>query len=142
LGRRDPLIAGSMFLFVLSLAGVPPLSGFLSKLLMINGIVSTSASTGSSSSADVISWAESVDPLFWLAAAIVLNSALSLFYYLRIGLVMFFEEPSTEKPLKAAPSLRMAIFACALLTVLCGVGPVSEWLLDMVSTAIGSFMYQ
>ena len=142
LGRRDPLIAGSMFLFVLSLAGVPPLSGFLSKLLMINGIVSTSASTGSSSSADVLSWAESVDPLFWLAAAIVLNSALSLFYYLRIGLVMFFEEPSTEKPLKAAPSLRMAIFACALLTVLCGVGPVSEWLLDMVSTAIGSFMYQ
>ena len=142
LGRRDPLIAGSMFLLVLSLAGVPPLSGFLSKLLMINGIVSTSASTGSSSSADVISWAESVDPLFWLAAAIVLNSALSLFYYLRIGLVMFFEEPSTEKPLKAAPSLRMAIFACALLTVLCGVGPVSEWLLDMVSTAIGSFMYQ
>ena len=142
LGRRDPLIAGSMFLFVLSLAGVPPLSGFLSKLLMINGIVSTSASTGSSSSADVISWAESVDPLFWLAAAIVLNSALSLFYYLRIGLVMFFEEPSTEKPLKAAPSLRMAIFACALLTVLCGVGPVSEWLLDMVSTAIGSFMHQ
>ena len=142
LGRRDPLIAGSMFLFVLSLAGVPPLSGFLSKLLMINGIVSTSASTGSSSSVDVVSWAESVDPLFWLAAAIVLNSALSLFYYLRIGLVMFFEEPSTEKSLRAAPSLRMAIFACALLTVLCGIGPVSEWLLDTVSSAIDSLMYE
>ena len=142
LGRRDPLIAGSMFLFALSLAGVPPLSGFLSKLLMINGIVSTSASTGSLSSVDVISWAESVDPLFWLAAAIVLNSALSLFYYLRIGLVMFFEEPSTEKSLRAAPSLRMAIFACALLTVLCGIGPVSEWLLDTVSSAIDSLMYE
>jgi len=142
LGRRDPLIAGSMFLFVLSLAGVPPLSGFLSKLLMINGIVSTSASTGSLSSVDIVSWAESVDPLFWLAAAIVLNSALSLFYYLRIGLVMFFEEPSTEKSLRAAPSLRMAIFACALLTVLCGIGPVSEWLLDTVSSAIDSLMYE
>ena len=142
LGRRDPLIAGSMFLFVLSLAGVPPLSGFLSKLLMINGIVSTSASTGSLSSVDVISWAESVDPLFWLAAAIVLNSALSLFYYLRIGLVMFFEEPPSEKSLRAAPSLRMAIFACALLTVLCGIGPVSEWLLDTVSSAIDSLMYE
>lgn len=142
LGRRDPLIAGSMFLFVLSLAGVPPLSGFLSKLLMINGIVSTSASTGSSSSVDIVSWAESVDPLFWLAAAIVLNSALSLFYYLRIGLVMFFEEPSTEKSLRAAPSLRMAIFACALLTVLCGIGPVSEWLLDTVSSAIDSLVFE
>ena len=142
LGRRDPLIAGSMFLFVLSLAGVPPLSGFLSKLLMINGIVSTSASTGSSSTVDIVSWAESVDPLFWLAAAIVLNSALSLFYYLRIGLVMFFEEPSTEKSLTAAPSLRMTIFACALLTVLCGIGPLSEWLLDTVSSAIDSLMYE
>ena len=142
LGRRDPLIAGSMFLFVLSLAGVPPLSGFLSKLLMINGIVSTSASTGSSSTVDIVSWAESVDPLFWLAAAIVLNSALSLFYYLRIGLVMFFEEPSTEKSLTAAPSLRMTIFACALLTLLCGIGPLSEWLLDTVSSAIDSLMYE
>ena len=142
LGRRDPLIAGSMFLFVLSLAGVPPLSGFLSKLLMINGIVSTSASTGSLSSVDIVSWAESVDPLFWLAVAIVLNSALSLFYYLRIGLVMFFEEPSTEKSLSVAPSLRMAIFACALLTVLCGIGPLSEWLLDTVSSAIDSLMYE
>ena len=109
---------------------------------MINGIVSTSASTGSLSSVDVISWAESVDPLFWLAAAIVLNSALSLFYYLRIGLVMFFEEPPSEKSLRAAPSLRMAIFACALLTVLCGIGPVSEWLLDTVSSAIDSLMYE
>lgn len=142
LGRRDPLIAGSMFLFVLSLAGVPPLSGFLSKLLMINGIVSTAASTGSSSSVDIVSWAESVDPLFWLAAAIVLNSALSLFYYLRIGLVMFFEEPSTEKSLRAASSLRMAIFTCALLTVMCGIGPVSEWLLDTVSSAIDSLIYE
>jgi len=142
LGRRDPLIAGSMFLFVLSLAGVPPLSGFLSKLLMINGIISSSSDTGLSSTNDVVSWAESVDPMFWLAAAIVLNSALSLFYYLRVGLVMFFEEPAVEKPLKAAPSLRMAIFACALLTVLCGIGPVSEWLLDLVNGAIDSLMHQ
>ena len=109
---------------------------------MINGIVSTSASTGSSDTSGIATWAESVDPLFWLATAIVLNSALSLFYYLRIGLVMFFEEPASSKPLKAAPSLRMAIFACAILTLLCGVGPVSEWLLDLVNGAIDSFMHQ
>ena len=138
LGRRDPLIAGSMFLFVLSLAGVPPLSGFLSKLLMINGIVSTSASTGSSSSADVLSWAESVDPLFWLAAAIVLNSALSLFYYLRIGLVMFFEEPENAKPLRKAVHLRNSILVLALLTVLFGFGSGAEYLLDLVDTAVSS----
>mgnify|MGYP003324982120 CR=1 FL=1 len=54
LARRDPLVAGSMFLFMLSLAGVPPLSGFLSKFLMINGIVNISAGTGASDSSSVI----------------------------------------------------------------------------------------
>ena len=140
LGRKEPLIAGSMFLFMLSLAGVPPLSGFLSKLLMVNGIVSSSADTGNSSAADVYSWMDTVDPVFWLAAAIVVNSALSLFYYLRLSLVMFFEEPEKSPKIKSASSLRMAIMACSILTVLCGIGPVSEWLVSLVSTSIDSLM--
>ena len=140
LARRDPVIATSMFVFMLSLAGVPPLSGFLSKLLMINGIVNVSAGTGSASAATVLSWAQGVDPVFWLAIAIVLNSALSLFYYLRIGLVMFFESPDTENPLVHSPSLKMAIIACAVLTLLFGIGPLSDSLLDMVGSAVDSFM--
>ena len=78
--------------------------------------------------------------MFWLAVAIVLNSALSLFYYLRIGLVMFFESPDMEKPLKRASSLRLAIIACAALTLLFGIGPLSSSLLDMVGSAVDSFM--
>jgi NADH-quinone oxidoreductase subunit N len=140
LARRDPVIAASMFVFMLSLAGVPPLSGFLSKLLMINGIVNVSAGTGSASAATALSWAQGVDPVFWLAVAIVLNSALSLFYYLRIGLVMFFESPDTENPLVRSSSLRMAIIACAALTLLFGIGPLSDSLLDMVGSAVDSFM--
>ena len=140
LARRDPVIAASMFVFMLSLAGVPPLSGFLSKLLMINGIVNVSAGTGSASAATALSWAQGVDPVFWLAIAIVLNSALSLFYYLRIGLVMFFESPDTENPLVHSLSLRMAIIACAALTLLFGIGPLSDSLLDMVGSAVDSFM--
>ena len=65
LAQRDPLIAGSMFIFMLALAGVPPLSGFLSKLLMINGIVNISAGTGSTSADGIIPWAETVDPVFY-----------------------------------------------------------------------------
>ena len=139
LARRDPIVAASMFIFMLSLAGVPPLSGFLSKLLMINGIVNVSAGTGALSSTSIASWAQGVDPVFWLAVAIVLNSALSLFYYLRIGLVMFFEAPESERTLKRAGSLRMAIVGCALLTLLFGFGPMSESLLDLVSVAVDSF---
>jgi NADH-quinone oxidoreductase subunit N len=140
LARRDPLVAGSMFLFMLSLAGVPPLSGFLSKFLMINGIVNISAGTRASNTTSVIDWLTSVEPVFWLAFAIVINSALSMFYYLRIGLVMFFEEPEDSRTLKAAFSLRLAIVVCAILTVIVGIGPLSDSLLEMVVEAINSFV--
>ncbi|MDB3855589.1 NADH-quinone oxidoreductase subunit N [Euryarchaeota archaeon] len=140
LARREPLIAGSMFLFMLSLAGVPPLSGFLSKFLMINGIVNISAGTGASDVSSVMDWLISVEPVFWLAFAIVLNSALSMFYYLRIGLVMFFEEPENTKLMKDAFSLRIAIVLCALLTVIIGIGPLSDSLLQMVNDAVDSFI--
>ena len=140
LARREPLVAGSMFLFMLSLAGVPPLSGFLSKFLMINGIVNISAGTGASDATSVIDWLTSVEPVFWLAFAIVINSALSMFYYLRIGLVMFFEEPEDSRTLKDAFSLKLAIVACAILTVLVGIGPLSDSLLEIVAEAINSFV--
>ena len=140
LARREPLVAGSMFLFMLSLAGVPPLSGFLSKFLMINGIVNISAGTGASDATSVIDWLTSVEPVFWLAFAIVINSALSMFYYLRIGLVMFFEEPEDSRTLKDALSLKLAIVACAILTLLVGIGPLSDSLLEMVAEAINSFV--
>jgi NADH-quinone oxidoreductase subunit N len=140
LARRDPLVAGSMFLFMLSLAGVPPLSGFLSKFLMINGIVNISAGTGASDATSILDWLTSVEPVFWLAFAIVINSALSMFYYLRIGLVMFFEEPEDSTAMKDAFSLRLAIVVCAILTVIVGIGPLSDSLLEMVADAINSFV--
>ena len=138
IARRDPLVAGSMFIFMLSLAGVPPLSGFLSKLLMINGIVNISAGSGSESATAIIPWVESVDIVFWLALAIVLNSAISIFYYLRLCLVMFFEEPENAIPLRKAVHLRNSILVLALLTVLFGFGSGAEYLLDLVDTAVSS----
>tara|TARA_Y100001970_G_scaffold53658_1_gene67953 strand:+ start:29245 stop:30921 length:1677 start_codon:yes stop_codon:yes gene_type:complete len=138
LASRDPMMAGSMFIFMLALAGVPPLSGFLSKLLMINGIVNISAGTGSSSADAILPWAESVDPVFWLAIAIVINSALSLFYYLRICLVMFFEEPESSKPLRSAYFLRNSIIVLTFLTVFFGIGSGAEYLLGLVTDAVST----
>lgn len=140
LTRRDPVIAISMFIFMLSLAGIPPLSGFLSKLLMINGIVNVSAGTGSLSSATILTWITSVNIIFWLALSIVINSAISLFYYLRIGLIMFFEEPVVDQPLDKSIYLRITIIICAILTFLLGIGPLSEYLLDLVNEAAQSLL--
>ena len=64
---------------------------------------------------------KTVDPVFWLAMAIVLNNALSLFY-LRIGLVMFFEAPENAKPLQKALHLRNTILVLTVLTVFFGIG--------------------
>ena len=138
LASRDPLLAASMFVFMLSLAGVPPFSGFLSKLLMLNGIVTVSAGTGGAES--LLSWATSVDPAFWLAVAIVLNSALSIFYYLRMGMVMFFEPNEGGEGSPCNPVIRTLIVSLAVLSLAFGIGPPSEWLLGLAEDAAAALL--
>lgn len=121
LAKREPFLAATMFIFMMSLAGVPPLSGFVSKLLVIMGIVKVAlidvTVNGNLTFSD-IHW------VWYLALLMVINSAISVFYYLRVGLVMFFHEPEAgrEGPLPAGKSVRFAIFACLLTTLYFGVG--------------------
>ena len=105
------MIGTAMFIFMLALAGVPPLAGFMSKFLVIAGIVSTSVGelwmNGTVSFSD-LHW------VWWLALAMFINSAISVFYYLRIGVVMFLDVPEEgrRKPLPYGASIRMAIWIC------------------------------
>ena len=120
LAKRDPFLAVAMFVFMMSLAGVPPLSGFVSKLLVIMGIVKVAL-------LDVVATDLSFADIHWvwyLALLMVINSAISVFYYLRIGLVMYFHEPEEGRtgPLPAGRSVRFAIVLCVLTTVYFGVG--------------------
>jgi len=59
-----------------------------------------------------------------LALLMVINSAISVFYYLRVALVMFFHEPQEgrEGPLPRGSPVRLAIVACVVTTVFFGVG--------------------
>ena len=116
LGKREPLLAVAMFLFMISLAGVPPMAGFLSKLLVIMGIVEVATGTGSLSSIGDAHW------VWWLALLMVINSAISMFYYLRVGVVMYFHEPEEGRrgPLASGTSIRVAIALCAIGTVAFG----------------------
>ena len=137
LARRDPILACSMFIFMLALAGIPPLSGFLSKMMMVLGVLEIStadpvASSSMSGAALGINW------LFWLALALLLNSALSLFYYLRIGVVMFFEDPDRNRSLPSALGVRAAIIICAIGTIGLGVWP--EPLLNFAHNAAEQFL--
>lgn len=121
LAKRDPFLAVAMFVFMMSLAGVPPLSGFVSKLLVIMGIVKVAlldVTVNSDLSFADIHW------VWYLALAMVINSAISVFYYLRVGLVMYFHDPEEgrEGPLPAGRPVRLAILACLVTTVFFGVG--------------------
>jgi proton-translocating NADH-quinone oxidoreductase chain N len=121
LAKRDPFLAVAMFVFMMSLAGVPPLSGFVSKLLVIMGIVKVAlldVTVNSDLSLSDLHW------VWYLALAMVINSAISVFYYLRVGLVMYFHEPEEgrEGPLPSGGPVRLAILACLVTTVFFGVG--------------------
>ena len=76
LAGRHPLIALSMTVFLLSLAGIPPLAGFMGKLYIISAAIKAK--------------------FYWLAVIGVLNSTVAAYYYLRVIMYMYFKEPAEE----------------------------------------------
>jgi NADH-quinone oxidoreductase subunit N len=80
LGRRAPLLAALMLLFLLSLTGIPPLAGFWAKWYVIQAALQTGG------------W------LTLLAVLTVLNAAAAAFYYLRVAVYMYMREPAEGAP--------------------------------------------
>lgn len=79
-GIKRPLIGVVMATFMFSLAGVPPLAGFMGKYLVFGSAVKAGLETGSSF-------------LITLAILGVLTSVIGAYYYLRVIVVMYFKEP-------------------------------------------------
>ena len=77
LGRRAPITAFCMLIFLFSLSGIPPMAVFWGKLMVFMSAIHAG--------------------LIWLAVLAVLNSALSLAYYLRVIMYMYMKEPAGEK---------------------------------------------
>ena len=84
LGRSSPWTGGAMAVFLFSLVGVPPLGGFVGKLLLFGAAIDANYT--------------------WLAVAAILNSVLSLAVYLRIIVPMY-------GPARGAPAMTRAIGA-------------------------------
>ncbi len=80
LGRRAPLLAALMLLFLLSLTGIPPLAGFWAKWYVIQAAL------------QVGGW------LTLLAVLAVLNAAAAAFYYLRVAVYMYMRDPPEAAP--------------------------------------------
>ncbi|MDP2839594.1 MAG: NADH-quinone oxidoreductase subunit N, partial [Syntrophales bacterium] len=76
LATRHPMIALAMSVFLLSLAGVPPLAGFMGKFYVLSDAIKAG--------------------YYWLAIIGVLNSVVAVYYYLRVIMYMYFKEPEGE----------------------------------------------
>jgi NADH-quinone oxidoreductase subunit N len=115
LGWSNPLLGLIMVLAMLSLAGIPPLAGFFGKLYLFSAVVAQG--------------------YIWLAIIAALNSAVALFYYLRVIVVMYFSEESRERvTIDFAPGLSIIVSTIFLLYV----GLFSGGVLEVAQKAIKS----
>ena len=103
LASRGPVTAFTLAISMLALAGVPPLNGFWSKLLLFLSVVN--------------------GPYAWLAVAAVLNSAFSLGYYLWIVKRMYMDSPDSTEKLKEPTLLILVMAVLAALMVGLGLFP-------------------
>lgn len=78
LSSRQPLLAAAMIIALLSLIGIPPVVGFVGKLTLFVTTIEAGYS--------------------WLALLAVVNTVVSLFYYLKVAAIMYFGEPDRPVP--------------------------------------------
>src|SRR5213083_1717667 len=80
LAARAPLLAGCMSIFILSLAGIPPLAGFFGKFYLFSAALGAGGNHG----------------LLWLVALALFGSLISLYYYLIVLKVIFVDETTAQ----------------------------------------------
>ncbi len=100
LGRRMPITSLGLVISLFALAGVPPLAGFWSKIMLFGGALDAGST---------IWWAP------WLAIAGVLNSALSLAYYGWITRKMYFEGETEKRISEPKSVIAIMIFSIVFL---------------------------
>jgi len=117
---RAPIEAVLMLVFLLSLAGIPPLAGFWGKYFIFLSLVETGHYT--------------------LAALAVLYSVFGLYYYLRIANAMFMREPVEKEALPLSPAMGVALAITAFVTLAVGLFPnpmiqTVNWVWGLTETA-------
>jgi len=104
LSQTHPTAAAIMLLFLLSLTGIPPTAGFVGKFYLFAAAVEAG--------------------YYWLVIIAVVNSAISLFYYMRVAVAMYMREVPPQG-IGTSPSfaLNIALLLAAAGTLLLGLFP-------------------
>jgi NADH-quinone oxidoreductase subunit N len=105
LSRVNPLMALAIMVGLFSLAGIPPLSGFVGKFFLFK--IASGAG------------------FHWLVAVAAVNSTISLYYYLRVVRQMYIEPPLEGEvgPIRVTPALAVTSAVLAVAVVLLGIVP-------------------
>jgi F420H2 dehydrogenase subunit N len=118
LGKRMPITAFTLAVAFLGLAGVPPLSGFWSKLILVLSVAN--------------------GPFGWVALAAILNSAFSLGYYAWIIKRMYIDEGESVERVKE-PFWFVVVFA-VMVGLIVGIGLFPQQVISFASSAATSFV--
>ncbi len=111
---RAPFAAVLMWIFLLSLAGIPPLAGFYGKYFIFLALIETGH--------------------YALATLAVVYVAVSLYYYLRIANAMFMREPADSARLRLAPGVALTLAITGAATV--GIGIFPEFFIRAVEWSV------
>ena len=114
LAKRAPIAAFTLSVSLLALAGVPPLNGFWSKLLLILSVVN--------------------GPYAWLAVAAVLNSAFSVAYYVWIIKRMYMDEPESHERINEP--LTYILILAVLTALMIGLGLFPQIGINFAQSAV------
>jgi NADH-quinone oxidoreductase subunit N len=112
---RNPFAAIAMLLFMLSLGGVPPTAGFMGKFWLFGAAIESG--------------------YVWLAVIGVLNSAVSLYYYIRIVVYMWLKNEPTGSAPTTSPMYALVLGVAVFATIVLGVYPQPLFLFAQASAA-------
>src|SRR6184192_1834614 len=120
LNRRSPFLAFSMLVFLLSLAGVPPLAGFIGKLYVFVAAIH--------------------EGLYTLITVGLISIIISMYYYLIVVKNMYINEPTDPAPIFVPGPLKAVIFISLAGTVILGVWPQPFMAFAVAATGIFSHL--
>jgi NADH-quinone oxidoreductase subunit N len=118
LGRKSPFLASAMTLAMISLIGIPPTVGFVSKIYIFGSAMDTG--------------------LEWLAFVGVLNSVVSAYYYLRVVKIMFLSQIDRTEPINPGIGATSAATIAMAATFIFGLYPTP--IIELAQTAVKSIV--